>query len=193
MIFKPVIGALVIAAVSTLGDFMWAEGNLRDQPLYGLAHGTILFLCIGAYLGATERQPYLGAMVGAIIGLLAAGSFYVLSPYAGYSVMFLIWAFVWASLAVLTGRILRSRRPAQAGHQVLECESWSVVIARAAAAAIGSGIAFYLISGIWRPFDPQGWDYAAHYFSWTLAYFPGLAALTWRSNKAKRKTKNEKS
>jgi hypothetical protein len=177
---RALIGALAIAAVSTLGDFIWAEGNLRHRPLYGLTHGTVLFLSIGAYLGATEQQPclILGASVGAMIGLLAAGSFYVLSPYAGYAVMFLIWAFVWAALAVLTGRIL-----------LLERESWGVVTSRAAAAAIGSGIAFYLISGIWRPFDPHGWDYALHYVSWTLAYFPGLAALIWK--KEKRITKNE--
>lgn len=178
---KALIGALAIAAVSTLGDFVWAEGNLRDSPLYGLAHGTILFLSIGAYLGAIERQPYLGALSGAIIGLLAAGSFYVLAPYAGYSVMFLIWAFVWVALAALVGRILRAHGPAE-GHYVRPGrESWRAIITRAVIAAIGSGIAFYLISGIWRPFDPEGWDYAVHFLSWTAAYLPGFAALTaWR-------------
>ena len=46
------IGALLIAAVSTLGDFIWAGLHLRHRPLYGLSHGTLLFLCIGLYLGA---------------------------------------------------------------------------------------------------------------------------------------------
>ena len=46
-----------------------------------------------------------------------------------------------------------------------------------AAAAVTSGTAFYAISGIWRPFDPQGWDYAVHFGAWTLAYLPGFAAL----------------
>jgi hypothetical protein len=162
-----VIGALTIAAVSTCGDFVWAEGHVRDRALFGLTHGTLLFLCMGAYLGALERQPFLGAIAGALIGLLAAGSFYVLAPYAGYSVMFLIWALVWVALAILTGRIL----PKQSRL------TWGAVITRAVLAAIGSAIAFYLISGIWRPFDPQGWDYVVHYVSWTFAYLPGFLAL----------------
>jgi hypothetical protein len=48
------------------------------------------------------------------------------------------------------------------------------------AAAFGSGVAFYAISGIWRPFDPVGWDYAVHAAAWTLAYLPGFAALLVR-------------
>lgn len=44
---------------------------------------------------------------------------------------------------------------------------------------IGSGLGFYLISGIWRPFDPEGWDYAVHFLSWTLAYLPGFVALLY--------------
>jgi hypothetical protein len=34
-----------------------------------------------------------------------------------------------------------------------------------------------LISGIWRPFNPAGWDYAVHFAAWTAAFFPGFAAL----------------
>jgi hypothetical protein len=45
------------------------------------------------------------------------------------------------------------------------------------AAAAGSGLAFYLISGIWRPFDPVGWDYAVHFAAWTIAFLPGFTAL----------------
>ena len=32
-------------------------------------------------------------------------------------------------------------------------------------------------SGIWRPFNPVGWDYAVHFAAWTIAYLPGFAAL----------------
>jgi NO-binding membrane sensor protein with MHYT domain len=95
----------------------------------------------------------------------------VLAPIAGYSVMFAVWAFVWVALAVLSGRILRSKNPL----------TWNEVLARGVAAAIGSGIAFYLISGIWRPFNPQGWDYAIHFLSWTVAYLPGFAALMYKA------------
>jgi hypothetical protein len=165
-----IVGALFIAAVSTLGDFVWAGLQLRHRPLYGLSHGALLFLTIGLYLGFLEHRPSLGALAGAAIGLLAAGSFYVLAPLAGYSIMFGVWAFVWLALAVLAGRILRKQNP----------QAWSGVVTRGVAAAIGSGVGFYLISGIWRPFDPAGWDYAVHYVSWTIAYLPGFLALTWK-------------
>jgi hypothetical protein len=166
---KVLIGALLIAGVSTLGDFIWAGLHLRHRPLYGLSHGTLLFLAIGLYLGALRRKTYLGALGGAVIGLAAAGSFYVLSPLAGYSVMFVVWALVWLALAVLAGRILRKENPL----------TWNAVLARGVAAAVGSGVAFYLISGIWRPFNPRGWDYAVHFLSWTVAYLPGFLALMY--------------
>ncbi len=44
-------GAAAIAAVSTLGDFLWANVIPEHRPLYGIAHGAILFACIGLYLG----------------------------------------------------------------------------------------------------------------------------------------------
>jgi hypothetical protein len=155
-----IIGAALIAAVSTLGDFVWAGLNLRHRVAYGLAHGTILFLCMGAYFGSLQNNTLRGAMYGAAIGFAAAGSFYVLAPIAGYSVMFFVWAFVWIALAFLV------RNPP--------------IVLRGIAAMIGSGLAFYLISGIWRPFDPEGWDYAVHFLSWTVAYLPGFFALLLR-------------
>jgi len=161
------LGAVLMAAVSTLGDFIWAGLHLRHRPLYGLSHGIILFLCIGLYLGTLAKRPSVGALGGAAIGLLAAGSFYVLAPVAGYTVMFVVWAFVWLGLAILAGRVLRRENPL----------TWNEVLGRGFFAAISSGVAFYLISGIWRPFNPRGWDYAIHFLSWTVAYLPGFAGL----------------
>ncbi len=161
-----VIGALLIAAVSTLGDFVWAGLHLRHRVVYGLAHGALLFLCIGAYFGWIYKKPPTGALYGPAIGLAAAGSFYLLVPVAGYSVMFFVWAFIWMALAVLVGRIL----PTPGAPS-------SSVVLRGVLAMIGSGLGFYLISGIWRPFDPEGWDYAVHFLSWTIAYLPGFLAL----------------
>ena len=152
-----IIGAILIAAVSTLGDFVWAGLNLRHRVAYGLAHGAILFLCMGAYFGSLQKKTFTGALYGAAIGLAAAGSFYLLAPIAGYSVMFFVWAFVWIALACLV------RNPP--------------IALRGLVAMVGSGLGFYLISGIWRPFNPQGWDYAVHFVSWTIAYLPGFLAL----------------
>jgi hypothetical protein len=167
VIGRIIFGSALIAAVSTLGDFVWAGFDLEHRKVYGLAHGTLLFLCIGAYLGSIERQILKGAIAGSLIGLTAAGSFYVLAPLAGYSVMFAVWAFIWVALAVLVGRGLHTVHP----------WSWRQTFTRGALAMVGSGVGFYLISGIWRPFDPQGWDYAVHWISWTVAYLPGLGAL----------------
>src|SRR5262245_42501318 len=101
-----IVGSLLIGAVSTLGDFLWAGLRLRHNIVYGLAHGAILFLCIGAYFGSLQKQTLKGAAYGAAIGLAGAGSFYVLAPVVGYSVMFFVWAFIWIALAFLVIRIL---------------------------------------------------------------------------------------
>jgi hypothetical protein len=170
-----IAGALLIAAVSTLGDFVWAGLHLRHRVAYGLAHGAILFLCIGAYFGSLEKQTLKGALYGAAIGLSAAGSFYLLAPIAGYSVMFFVWAFVWIALAFLVYRIL----PAPVAP-VAPIAPVAPPVIRGILAMIGSGLGFYFISGIWRPFNPQGWDYAVHFLSWTIAFLPGFLALLAR-------------
>ena len=162
-----IAGALLIAAVSTVGDFVWAGLGLRHRVVFGLTHGALLFLCIGAYLGTIERRSVRGALLGALLGLVAAGSFYVLAPAAGYAVMFVVWAFIWLALAGLTGRALRNTSR----------WSWREILTRGTLAMVGSGVGFYLISGIWRPFNPQGWDYAVHFLSWTIAYLPGFLAI----------------
>ena len=160
-----IIGALAIAGVSTLGDFVWATWIPRHRPLYGLTHGALLFLCIGLFLGTLTQKRVLGTLTGALIGFLAAGSFYLLAPLAGYSIMFVVWFAVWIALGLFNER-LHGRHAAV-----------PAAVARGLLAAIGSGVAFYLISGIWFPFDPHGWDYLAHFAGWTVAYLPGFLAL----------------
>jgi hypothetical protein len=166
---EAVAGALLIAAVSTLGDFVWAGLHLRHRVLYGLAHGTLLFLCIGAYFGALNTKIRAGALYGASIGLAAAGTFYLLAPIAGYSAMFVVWAFIWFALAFAVQQ-LRPRPNAS-------------VLLRGTVAMVGSGLGFYLISDIWRPFNPRGWDYATHFLAWTVAYIPGFCALLLKPRK----------
>ncbi len=160
-----IAGALTIAAVSTLGDFVWATWIPRHWPTYGLTHGALLFLSIGLFLGALARRPAAGAAAGVVIGVLAAGTFYLLEPLAGYSSMFLVWTGVWVALAGLNGCLDQKRIDSRK------------VMARGTVAAVASGAAFYAISAIWRPFDPRGWDYAVHLGAWTAAYLPGFGAL----------------
>jgi hypothetical protein len=167
------IGAMAIAAISTLGDFVWAELGLRHKIAFGLAHGTILFLCIGAFLGSVDRQVVRGAVAGALVGVTAAGAFYALSRIAGYAAMFAVWAFIWLGLAIVSGRALKKTSR----------WSWRETLTRGILAMVGSGVAFYLISGIWRPFNPRGWDYAVHFFSWSFAYLPAFFALLFHRHK----------
>jgi hypothetical protein len=162
------IGAIVTAAVSTLGDYLWANVLPHRIPIYGLAHGLILFLTVGFCLGLPARRPVAGALGGAATGLASAGAFYLLQPFIGYSALFVLFVALWVGLGLLTGRVLQRRDSIQA------------VLVRSVLAAAGSGLGFYAISGIWFPFDPHGWDYAIHFVSWIVAYFPGFAALLAR-------------
>jgi hypothetical protein len=156
---------VAIAAVSTIGDFIWATWIPRHRPIYGLTHGVLLFGFIGLYLGFVAGKPARGAIAGALIGGLAAGSFYVFAPVAGFAVMLIVWFAAWIGLGTLNEYL--NRRPALTRP----------AITRGLLAAAAFGVAFYLVSGIWFPFDPEDWDYLAHFAGWTVAYLLGFAAL----------------
>jgi hypothetical protein len=158
------LASLVLAAVMTFGDVFWAAMNLRHRVAYGIAHGAAMCLFIGAAIGWRERRLAAGLLAGPIIGVLAACSFYLLAPWLRLGAMFPAWMFFWICFALLQGQLARDRR---LGGDVL----------RGIAAAILSGIAFYLISGIWTRHDPGGPNYAWNLAAWTFAFFPGFAAF----------------
>jgi hypothetical protein len=160
-----IAGAIVTAAVSTLGDYLWANVLPHHRPIYGLAHGALLFLTVGCCLGVAAGRAMAGAAGGALIGFSAAAGFYLLRPFLGYSGLFVMFVGLWVALGLLSGRVLQRR------------DSIRAVLVRSVLAAIGSGLGFWTISGIWFPFNPHGWDYAVHFASWTVAYLPGFAAL----------------
>ena len=177
-----VSASLVMAAVSTAGDYVWAAWIPEHKAVYGLAHGTLLFLAAGLLLGiigaphaSAVRDAGAGASWGAVIGALGASAFYVLSPVMGFSAMFVVWFGVWLALAALYRRV--SSGGIERRQHLVTHANFGAVASRGVAAAMASGLAFYLISGIWRPFNPQGWDYAVHFGAWTLAFLPGFAAL----------------
>ena len=159
------LAAVAIGGVSTLGDFIWATWIPQHMAIYGVAHGTLLFLVVGLFLGTVAGQRAAGALAGAGIGFVAGGAFYLISPIIGFTAMFLVWVAAWLALAALHGRLNADPTNLRA------------VAGRGAIAAVASGLGFYLISGIWRPFNPQGWDYALHFGAWTFAYLPGFGAL----------------
>ena len=163
---RPILlASLAIAALSTLGDFIWATWLPEHRAIYGFAHGLLLFCAVGLVFGLLAGRPGAGAAAGAAIGAGAAGAYYLFSPFFGYATMFVVWFAIWMALGAAYARLSGTKAPAR------------VVLARGLMAAASSGLAFYLISGIWNPFDPQGADYLVHFAAWTFAYFPGFAAL----------------
>jgi len=158
-------GALLLGAFNTLGDYIWARYLPSHRAAFGLAHGTLLLLVLGAYLGVLRRQAARGAVGGAVVGLAAAASFYALAPLLGYSAMFVSWMALWIGFALLDGRLLqRDVPPAEA-------------LARGAVAAVLSGLAFYAISGIWTRHDGAGPSYPYNFGCWSFAFLPGFLAL----------------
>lgn len=135
------------------------------RPTFGLLHGTLLCLGIGLYLGALRRRPVRGAVAGAAIGLGAAAGYYALATVMGYAAMFVLWMALWAGFGLLHGRGL--------GEPLT---SRGEALGRSALAAVGSGLAFYAISGIWTRPAPGPPDYAYHFSCWTVAFLPGFLA-----------------
>ena len=160
-----VIGALVTAAVSTAGDYLWKNVLPHGPRIYWYAHGALLFLTVGWCLGRPSGQPIVGAIGGMVVGIAATAGFALLRPFIGYTAIFVMFFALWIGLGLLVGRVLEKR------------DTLATVLARSVLASIGSGLGFYAISGIWFPFNPHGWDYAKHFVYWTIAYLPGFAAL----------------
>jgi len=159
--------ALWAAAAMTAGDWIWATLELPHRPLYGLAHGTLLCAWMGAYFGLVAGRIVMGAMMGGLVGLLAAASFYLLAPVFGYSAMFLSWVGLWLGLAGVV-QVLSGSRVAT-----------KPALVRALLAAAGSGVAFYAVSGVWMDRQAEV-NYLWNFTAWTTAFTPGCLALLWR-------------
>jgi hypothetical protein len=167
-----IVGALLLAALNTFGDFFWAAFITAHRTVYGLVHGTLLLMAVGLYLGVLRGRAALGALGGAVVGLLAALSFYALVRLLGMSAMFVSWMALWIGFAFLDAKLRGSVPPRE-------------TLARGVLAAIGSGLAFWAVSGIWTRHAPGGPNYAYHFACWTLAFLPGFLALLLRPHPAR--------
>ena len=95
-----VVGAVVTAAVSTIGDYLWANVIPHRVVVYWFVHAIVLFATIGACLGVPSRKPILGAAGCIVIGCSATLSYWFLQPLLGYA----------GAMFFLTSPVVRERR-----------------------------------------------------------------------------------
>ena len=155
----------MLGVLSTFYDFLWAHFEVRHKAINGLVHGMTLLSVAGLVLAWPQRRLAMGLAGGATAGLLAAASFYAFYPVLGY-----LWAIVaaWMLLWLLFGALEAWLRRAPIAS--------TPVLLRGLTAAVLSGAAFYLVSGMWTDHSAPP-NYLRNFASWTFAFFPGFAAL----------------
>ena len=154
-----------MAAVTTAGDYAWFQFGIRHTMVAGVIHGVILLGTLGAFLGWQSGRAAMGAAGGLVAGALGAAAFYALAPWLGVGAMFAAWSLVWVGLAAFDARLLRR-------------ESGSRWVIRGVVAAVAGGLAFYAVSGVWTQ-HAENPNYGWHFVAWLIAWWPGLAALTF--------------
>lgn len=160
---------LVVALVATIGDYIWFEYGVRHTTTAGVVHGAALLLAVGLVLGHAAGAVARGSLGGIVAGVAGAGAFYAVAGSLGYlGGLVTSWAFMWLVLAAINAWLRR---------QTGAVREW---LLRGAIAAVASGAAFYLVAGIWTDHAPEGGrNYVWHLIAWTIAWAPGLLALTW--------------
>jgi hypothetical protein len=158
-----IVASLALGAVMTLGDIAWAHFGIQHRVVYGVIHGAVMCLCLGLAIGVRCRRPLPALVAGPPIGVAAAASFYVLAPALRWGAMFPAWMLLWVLFALLQ-QWLDKR------------EAFLPALVRGLAAAVTSGLAFYLVSGMWTS-EHGAPNVARHFASWSFAFFPGFLAL----------------
>ena len=157
------IATLALAAVMTLGDFAWAAFTIRHSVVKGVVHGAAMCLCLGLAIGFRTSKPRPAAIAGPLIGVAAAGTFYLLVPALRWGAMFPAWMLLWILFALLQ-------------RQLAKVETIGATLKRGVLAALMSGLAFYLISDIWIH-EAAHPSMLVHFGAWAFAFLPGFAAL----------------
>jgi hypothetical protein len=170
---KIALGILGVALVATLGDYTWYTLHVRHSMWTGILHGAVLLTAVGATLGADAGKVVKGLPIGMLSGIGGALIYYALIAISGgrtYGAAIpAAWIAMWLLIAVLDGRWLRA--PAR--------RSWGEIAARGVLAAVAGGIAFYLMLGtLWGRPPAGGRNYVVQFAAWTVAWAPGLLALT---------------
>jgi len=163
-----VVASLLLAALSTIADYVWFLNIPAHQVASGMVHGAVLFAALGLYLGWRKGQAAVGLVGGLLSGTIAALSFYVLERFGGYSMMLVSWLLLWILLAALQtyldGRL-------QVGKALVRG------LVTAAVAAIGFGVVLFRL---YRGWPPETFPVFTHLAAWTVAYWPGLSVLLRR-------------
>jgi hypothetical protein len=124
-------------------------------------------LCLGIAIGVYTGRTVPATLAGPVIGVIAAGAFYLLAPWLRMTAMFPAWMLFWILFALLQ-------------QQLREGERIGSAAARGAVAAVVSGLAFYTISGIWTGASHDAPVLAVRFGAWSFAFLPGFLALFWR-------------
>jgi hypothetical protein len=161
--FYAVAASLALAVVMTIGDFAWAALHVHHRTAYGIVHGAAMCLCIGIAIGVHAKRRLPAAIAGPLIGVAAAGTYYLLAPTLSWGAMLPAWMLLWILFALLQ-KLLAKR------------ERIGVTLKRGVLAALLSGFAFYLISDIWIH-EARHPGMLLHFGAWAFAFLPGFAAL----------------
>jgi len=166
------VGAVVLGVLSAFYDFLWAQFNVDHTVINGLVHGMTLLSMAGLILGWPSGRRGAGLLGGAASGLVAAASFYLFYPLLGYlSAIVAAWIVMWLLFAGLEAWLR--------GGSLTDGQ----VVLRGGIAALLSAGAFYLVSGMWTDHSVAP-NYLRNVLYWSFAFFPGFAALLYRSKGA---------
>lgn len=162
------VGSLLLAALSTIADYVWFLDIPRHQVLSGSIHGAALFAALGAYLGWRKGKFAVGLLGGLGSGVIAALSFYALAPIGGYNMMLVSWLVLWILLAGLQTYLDGRFAPARA-------------LGRGVITAIAAGLGFAVVLfQLYRGWPPETFSVFKHFVAWSMAYLPGLYVLLKR-------------
>ena len=163
-----IIGALLLAVLSTVADYVWFRNIPQHQVSSGMIHGAVLFAALGVYLGWRRGKLGVGAIGGLVSGTVAALSFYALAPIGGYYMMLVSWALLWVLLAALQTHLDGQLNLARA-------------IGRGLVTAIVAGLGFAVVLlQLYKGWPPASFPAVKHFIAWSMAYLPGLYVLLKR-------------
>lgn len=162
------VGILGVAAVATVGDYIWYTYGVEHRMSAGIIHGIGLLTSVGLVLGVARGRVPRGLPIGALSGLGGALIYYILIAIMDrrtYGTAIPVsWVMMWLLLAALDGRWLR-----------IPARPWPAVAARGVAAAVSGGIAFYLVmTTLWGRPPATGRNYVVQFFAWAFAWAPRL-------------------